>query len=184
MHRFVIAILPFAIACSSDDTAPEPEAPAEVDRAALLACESEDFQVGRPLTGPGLDDSGFLGEPLASYVVHTTQIVYHPDKETDFFQQSGAVMAELASAPGLVAYGVALDPTCGDARTLGVWESEEAMYVFAGSGEHVRAMARTHELSAAGRVLNWTATAEEVLALDWDDVKARLRAAPISSLYP
>lgn len=180
MHRFVIAVLPFAIACSSED----PEPVAEIDRAALLACESDDFVVGRPLTGPGLDENGFVGEPLASYVVHTTQIVYHPEKEADFLQQSGAVMAQLASTEGIVAYGVALDPTCGDARTLGVWESEEAMYAFAGSGEHVRAMARTHELSAAGRVLHWTASPDEVRALDWDAVKARLRAEPISPLYP
>jgi hypothetical protein len=182
MNRASILAFTLLAACSSED--PDPEAPAEVDRDALLACESDAFTIGRPLSGPGLDENGFVGEPLASYIVHTTQIIPKPEMEEAFFEQSVAVFGQLATSGGMVAYGFALDDECGDARTVGVWESEETMYAFAGTGEHVKAMARTHELSLAGRVAHWTATPEEILALDWAEVKARIAGAEISPLYP
>jgi hypothetical protein len=178
------SILTFALltACSTED--PDAEIPAEIDRDALLACESDAFTVGRPLSGPGLDDSGFIGEPLESYVVHTTQIVPRPEMREAFFHQSVAVFGQVATSEGMVAYGFALDDQCGDARTVGVWKSEDHMYAFAVTGEHLKAMARTHELSLAARVTHWTATPEEILALDWTALKARMAETDNSPLYP
>lgn len=183
MHRTCLPIVVVALtACSSED--PSPEQPEAIDRAALLACESESFEVARALVGPGLDEQGFVGEPLDSYVIHTTQIVPRPEKQQEFFDQTGAVVTELVEMDGLVAFSLALDNECGDARTLGVWASEEAMYAFVGTKAHVEAMSRTPELSLAGRVAHWSATPEEVLTLDWDAVKARLAEKPISPIYP
>jgi len=145
--------------------------------AELYACEETSFQA-QPLSGPGYDAAtGFVGTPKSSYVVHTTQIYIRPEKQGEFFQTAGKVAAQLGTTAGLVAFTVGTDSDCGVARTLGVWESEEAMYAFVGSGAHAEAMAKTASLSFSGRTTHWDATPEEVQALTWDDARGKLAEA-------
>ena len=143
--------------------------------AALYACEETEFVAFKTLSGPGYDEeTGFVGQPRESYVLHATQIYVRPEQEQTFLQVSGAVIGQLGTTPGLVAFSVGSDDGCGVARTIGVWESEEALYAFVGSGAHAEAMAQTAALSFTGRTTHWDATAEEVLSYDGDVARAKL----------
>ena len=145
------------------------------DYTSLYACEEVAFGEAKELSGPGYDPTnGFVGTPQASYVVHATQIYYRPDQADEFFQLAGKVVAQLAETEGLVAFTLGSDDTCGVARTLGVWTSEEALYAFVGSGAHAEAMAKTSATTFTGRTTHWDATPAEVDALSWDVARAKL----------
>jgi heme-degrading monooxygenase HmoA len=153
---------------------------------ALYACEELGFTEFRPLTGSEFDlaQGGFLVDPAqTSYVVHTTQIYVSAEKQGDFLAAFGDVAAQLAETEGLVAWAVSGDEACGVNRTLGIWESEQAMYAFVGSGAHATAMGLTTELSLTGKVTNWEATAGEVEALDWDVARTKLAEVEPSPIY-
>lgn len=151
--------------------------PGEDPYAPLYACEEVGFAEQAPLSGPGYDaETGFVGTPQSSYVVHTTQIYIRPDKQGEFFLAAGKVANQLATTEGLVAFAVGTDDGCGVARTMGVWTSEEALYAFVGSGAHADAMAKTADLSFTGRTTHWDATPEDVQSLTWDVARAKLDA--------
>lgn len=153
---------------------------------ALYACEELGFAEFRPLTGREFDlaQGGFLVDPAqTSYVVHTTQIYVSAEQQGDFLAVFGDVAVQLADTEGLVAWAVSGDEACGVNRTLGVWESEQAMYAFVGSGAHATAMGLTTELSLTGKVTHWEATADEVEALDWDVARAKLAEVEPSPIY-
>lgn len=148
----------------------------------LYACDDAAFAEAKPLSGPGYDPvSGFIGTPKATYVVSATQIFVKPEQEDAFFQQAGKVIAQLGETPGFVAFALGGDTTCGDSRTISVWESEDALYEFVGSGAHVTAMQMAPDLGLTGRTTHWDATSEEIGALTWD--KAREKLAEIESGY-
>ena len=180
---FAMTALGVLSGCSSADE-PEPQDQTTTLHP-LFACIDEEFNVNRPLAGNGYDaeQGGLIGSVQESYVVHTTQIFVPPEAETDFFTVLGPVIAQLAETPGLVGYSLAGDAGCGDYRTLGIWESEEAMYDFVLSGAHAEAMPQTGTLSEAARVTHWTATAAEVNALDWDVAQDKIRDIQQSDLY-
>jgi heme-degrading monooxygenase HmoA len=151
------------------------EGGAAPDYSTLYTCEELVFAEAKELSGPGYDPTnGFVGTPQASYVVHATQIYYRPEGETEFFQLAGKVAAQLAQTEGLVAFSLGTDDTCGVARTMGVWASEEALYAFVGSGAHAEAMAKTSDITFSGRTTHWDATPEEVEALTWDVARDKL----------
>ena len=148
----------------------------------LYSCDDAAFSEARPLSGPGYDPmTGFTGTPKATYVVSATQIYVRPEEQNEFFSQVGKVVGQLAETPGLVAYALGSDATCGDSRTIAVWESEDALYEFVGSGAHVAAMQLAPDLSFTGRTTHWDATSEEIGALTWD--KAHEKLAEIESGY-
>jgi quinol monooxygenase YgiN len=172
------------LGCSSEDpdaATTSGAAPTKEDFTHMLECKADDLQ-GGTIHGPGYDaeQGGLIGETQESYVVHTTQIFVRPEGEEEFFDLVSKIITQLAETPGLVGYAFGNDETCGDNRTLGVWESEEAIYAFVGSGAHAEAMPRASDLSYTGRTTHWTATADEVNALDWQvaDVKVR-EATPL-----
>jgi quinol monooxygenase YgiN len=167
----------FLAGCGEDETTPEQTTgQPQDDFTHLYACESRDFQVARRLSGAGYDpDEGLTGERLSSYIVHTTQIFTRPEQEQRFFELVGDVVVELEATPGLIGYSLAGDAACGDNRTLGVWESQDALLAFVVSEAHATAMEATPDLSLTGRTTHWSATAAEVDALDWEVAFAKLR---------
>ncbi|NUO53987.1 MAG: hypothetical protein HOV80_34510 [Polyangiaceae bacterium] len=148
----------------------------------LYACDDAGFAEAKPLSGPGYDPmTGFTGTAKATYVVSATQIFVKPEKQDAFFQQAGKVAVQLGETPGLVAFALGGDTACGDSRTMAVWESEDALYEFVGSGAHVTAMQMAPDLGFTGRTTHWNATGEEVKALTWE--KAHEKLAAIESGY-
>lgn len=150
------------------------------------ACVEANLIEARKLSGPGFDaeQGGFLGATSASYVVSTTQIYVPKEKQGPFLGLATAVSTQLEATDGLVAYALGYDSGCEVNRTLSVWESEEKMYAFVGSDAHLEAMSQTTDVSVTGRVTHWTATAEEVEALDWDVARAKLDLVEPSNVYP
>jgi len=105
---------------------------------------------------------GGLLEPLqGEYIVSATTILVRPEEQEDFFAVVGEVTAELDQTDGMVAYSLAIEPTCGFSRTLSIYRSEEAMVAFATSQAHAMAIARSTELGITGKVTHWTLSAEE-----------------------
>lgn len=147
------------------------------DLAELYACEEPDLAIVQPLVGPGFDpETGALLEPVADeYVVSTTQILPKADSESQqaFFELSDGVIAQLMQSQGFLGFSLAAEPTCGFARTLTVWESEEAMYAFVSTGAHAEAMGQTFAVGVTGRVTSWTAPAEDVPP-SWEDAIAKI----------
>jgi heme-degrading monooxygenase HmoA len=143
--------------------------------AEMYECEEVMFGEAKPLSGPGYDpETGFVGTPQATYVIHTTQIYTRPEQESEFMSTAGKVIAQLGSTEGLVAFTLGGDDGCGVSRTMGVWTSEEALYAFVQSGAHLEAMSKTGQLSYTGKTTHWDATPEEVEALTWDVARAKL----------
>ncbi|MBL8740369.1 MAG: antibiotic biosynthesis monooxygenase [Myxococcales bacterium] len=151
--------------------------------AAMYACEETNF-AAQPLSGPGYDaETGFVGEPQATYIASTTQIYVAPEKQKAFLDASIDVIGQLADTPGLVAFSVGGDTECQVNRTMSIWESEDAMYAFVTSGAHAVAMGQLTELSLTGKTTHWTTTPEEIEAQTWDTVRAKLAEEDPSELY-
>jgi heme-degrading monooxygenase HmoA len=147
-----------------DDSAGSSGGSGGPDLAELYACEETDLVVVQPFVGPGFDETGALLEPVADeYVVSTTQLLPRPEAEAQqlFNELTGAVVAQVMQTPGFVGVAVATEPNCGFARTLSVWESEEAMFAFVGSGAHAEAMTHTFDVGVTGRVTSWSVPGEE-----------------------
>lgn len=119
----------------------------------------------------------------ASYVVHTTQLLVKPEGRDEVFALTSDILASIMELPGFVALSLSGSDACGNVRTLGVWDSEEAMYAFVAGDAHQNAMARTTAVSFTGKVTHWAATAAEVEALDWDVAKGRIASAEPSPFY-
>jgi hypothetical protein len=161
-----ILVVSFLTACSdgsdpqiepADTTDPtaaeETSAAAETGVAAdPFACLGEDF-VPSPLAGPGIDPQtgAIVGKPAAKYVLHTTQAVLDPQTAADFLGLTTPVIDQVMQADGLVGVSLASDMNCGFARTLGIWESEEAMYEFVYAGAHAQAISVAPDLTLTGR---------------------------------
>lgn len=146
------------------------------DLAELYACEEAELAIAQPFGGPGFDPmTGELVNPAEEYVVSTTQLLPKPDAASQqaFLELTNGVVAQLMETPGFLGLSLALEPNCGFARTLTVWESEEAMFAFVGTGAHVEAMGQTFDVGVTGRVTSWTAPAEE-MPPSWDDAIAKI----------
>jgi quinol monooxygenase YgiN len=145
----------------------------------LFLCEETDFEDDFPLSGPGFDpETGIVGEPQETYLVATTQIYARPEKAAEFMQAAGAVLQTLGQSEGMLAWGIGSSETCGDSRTISIWASEEAMLGFVASDAHAAAMIQSPDLAFTGRTTHWEATAEELMELDWDVARDRLKDIP------
>ncbi|MEM7151270.1 MAG: hypothetical protein AAF799_00435 [Myxococcota bacterium] len=139
-----------------------------IDVDALYGCEDPDFTVFQPLTGPGIDpETGMLLEPIHdSYLLHTTQIMARPEAMAEFFAANESVLAQLGQTEGLVGFSIAIEPNCGFARTLGIWEDERSMLLFIGTGAHLDAMTEVADLAVTARSTTWTANGAD-MPLTW-----------------
>jgi quinol monooxygenase YgiN len=147
---------------------------------ALYACEERALVDDRPLVGPGFDRSrgGLLGERQSSYVVFTSQAYPKPAQRQVFRGFVQAISAQLDASPGALAYALATDAGCGVGRSLSVWASEAALFEFASTGAHAEAMSRGHEYFDSFKTTYWSASADEVLAIDWAKTRQVLDAVP------
>lgn len=148
------------------------------DLDALYDCVDPGLVEARPLSGPGFDPATGLVDAQDSYVVSTTQILPIPEHNDRFLALVADVGDQLESQPGLVAYALAVEPTCGFARTMSVWRDETSMLAFVGSGAHADAMTQTFEVGVTGRVTHFVATAEQ-MPISWE-----LAIASIAEVEP
>lgn len=155
-----------------------------IDVDALYDCVDPDFTVIQPLSGPGIDPAtGELLAPLQDgYVLHTTQILVKPEKLEEFLALNVPIFEQLMQTEGLLGFALAQEPNCGFSRTMGVWESEAAMFAFVASGAHAQAMAKTTEVSITGRTTAWSVTADE-LPLTWELAFAAIADVEPSAVY-
>lgn len=144
-----------------------------VDLDALYACQDPGLFEARPLSGPGYDPSTGLIDPQAEYLVSSTQILPIPEQQQRFLDLVADVGVQLENQPGFVAYGLAIEPTCGFARTISVWRDETSMLAFVGSGAHATAMAATAEVGVTGRVTSFTVAAAD-LPISWETAIERI----------
>ncbi|ACY16828.1 hypothetical protein [Haliangium ochraceum] len=176
----VLASLFLLPACGDTDPA------SDIDPAiaARFACDEVDF-APMPFQGPGVDPEtgAFASLDNETYVVHTTHLLLKPGMAEKVYELSGPILADLMSRPGFVAVSLATSDTCGSVRTLGVWESEVAMYDFVFGEAHTAAMDQTTEVSESGRVTHWTLSADDVKSLTWDQARAEVAEVPPAGRY-
>ncbi|AUX39614.1 hypothetical protein SOCE26_010080 [Sorangium cellulosum] len=162
--QFAAALLSFlgmiASGCSADSDTQTPDDPSSLCASGVLEA---DLEAG-PATGPGVDpETGEILPPPAGSV-YTVSTTYGVRRAGDavaerYGQIFGAVEAQLASQPGLVALQLAFSPSCGSGRTLAVWASTEQMYEFVVSPPHAAAMDAVDELVEPGYgVTHWEAS--------------------------
>jgi heme-degrading monooxygenase HmoA len=158
---------------------PEPE-PAPLVPGCVRGTLEPDFATFMPLGGPAVDPAtGALRPPAAgaSYVISSTYLALRgePAAQQAFGELMGPISATLQAQPGLLAIQLAQSMSCGSARTLTVWESEDAMYAFVASPAHVEAMRRVGEVSRGESVVtHWVSSA--TTAATWDEAARQLRA--------
>lgn len=146
-----------------------------------LVCEKnvieDDFSAFGPLAGPGVDSAtGQLAAPPASgYVASTTylRLRAEPEAQQKFGELMAPISMQLMTQPGLVAMQLAGSDGCGTARTLTVWESEEAMMGFVLSDAHGAAIQAVGDVSRGGSVtMHWTAM--DATEASWESAAKRL----------
>lgn len=145
------------------------------DRGVLEA----DFQLFVPFGGPGVDPATGKLRPSAGapYLISSTYIRLRPEPAAQqaFGELMGPIAGALQQQPGLAAVLLGTSMSCGTARTLTVWASEEEMYAFVGGAPHAAAMARVAEVSRGGSLAtHWVATG--TAAAEWPSVLPQLRA--------
>ncbi|WP_438003701.1 hypothetical protein WME89_33205 [Sorangium sp. So ce321] len=163
--------------CGSDSggTAPQTSDP-ECTGGALEA----DLQAA-PLSGPGVDpETGKLRPPPegSSYTISATYGVPLPGDAAreKYMQYFGAIQAQLASQPGLVAIQLAQSPSCGSGRTLAVWASTDEMYAFVMSPAHVAAVDAVNELIEPNyAVTHWEAASTDEITQE--EAARRIKAS-------
>jgi quinol monooxygenase YgiN len=162
-----------------NDTNDEVDAAESQRRSALYACEETEL-IASPLVGPGFDRSkgGIVGEPQSSYVIFASQAYPKAAQRELFSGFVRAISAQLDSTPGALAYALATDAGCGVGRTLSVWTNEAALFQYAVSGAHAEAMSRGSEYFDSFKTTHWSASADELLSLDWERAKQVLDAVP------
>lgn len=155
---------------------PSPTAQPTCARGAL----EDDYAPIAPLAGPGVDPAtGKLRAPAPGtrYVVSSTYLALRAEgpAQQAFGELMGPIADTLRAQEGLVASELGSSASCGTARTLTIWASEEAMYGFVASPAHMAAVARVGEISRGGSVVtHWTADTAEGAA--WGEVERQLAA--------
>ncbi len=194
MTRRITLAFALACACTNDDDddptaadgqetgAIDPESTGAADGStgpdvdALWDCVEPAMAEARPLSGPGYDPAMGLLEPVqGTYLVATTKVWVPESNQEEFLQLSTAVAQELDQTPGMVAYALGFEPTCGFFRTLSVYRSEAEMVSFVVSDVHALAMSRYSELVVTGKAASWEISAE-AFPPTWASADERLAA--------
>lgn len=117
-------------------------------------CVDDDFTPVGEFAGPGYDPDTGLKEPVQdTYLAHITvaHIRSDPALEERFVSKNIDLFPVLMQQEGLIGYQVGLSDKCKRGLTIGVWRSEQDMYAFVGTPEHVEAMSIAPEvLTGAG----------------------------------
>lgn len=104
-----------------------------------------------PLRGPGLDPATarLRPPPAGRFLVSSTYLAMPTTAaaRARFGELMAPIGERLAGQRGLLAYSLGASDRCYTARTLTVWESEEAMLDFVVSPAHSTAMAAVSEVS-------------------------------------
>ncbi|WP_437313456.1 antibiotic biosynthesis monooxygenase family protein [Sorangium sp. So ce385] len=160
------------VGCGSDTGAKPSDAPSDAPPAGCTGGVLEADLEADPLSGPGVDPAtGELQPPPegSSYTVSATYGIPRPGDAVmeKYVQYFGAIQAQLASQPGLVAIQLAQSPSCGSGRTLAVWSSAEAMYEFVMSPAHLAAMDAVNELVQPNyAVTHWEAAGTDEVTME------------------
>lgn len=132
------------------------------DRAVLEDDLGSPAGPGWALAGPGVDPATGELLPFDQPVVASTtylRLRSEVSSQQRFGQLMGPIQETLGTAPGLLAIGLATSDACGTARTLTIWESEDAMLGFVTSEAHVAAVQAVSEVSRGGSVVtHWSAS--------------------------
>lgn len=188
LELIALTLIASIAACGGEDPAdntpaPTPSASPSPTVAPGPVCErgvlEADFQLFAPFGGPGVDPATGKLRPSvgAPYLISSTYIRLRPEPAAQqaFGELMGPIAGALQQQPGLAAVLLGTSMSCGTARTLTVWASEEEMYAFVGGGPHAAAMARVAEVSRGGSLAtHWVATG--TTAAEWPSVLAQLRA--------
>jgi len=166
---------------SAEESTGDPAGDSTGEPPDVLACD-EDFVVGIPLFGPGIDpETGEVVIEQDSYVVSTTHFAVHDDSESQehFDMLVGQIIPQLMATEGLIGMSFGGEMGCGFQRTLSIWEDTAAMYAFVSSGAHAEAIPQTPNLGWAARVTHWDHDAAEGTPT-WEQALARIdEVAPI-----
>jgi hypothetical protein len=170
-------------ACGGEEPATQTPAPSPSPTAeptCARGVREPDYEPIGPIAGPGVDlTTGKLRAPApgTTYIVSSTYLALRADgpAQQAFGELMGPIGDTLRTQEGLVAFELGTSMSCGTARTLTIWASEEAMYGFVASPAHMAAIARVGEVSRGGSVVtHWTADTAE--GAGWDEVERRLAA--------
>lgn len=161
MVRSLFLGLPVAAlcACGSNSAATREVVAAACTRGVLEA----DITYAMPLSGPGVDPATgkLAAPPVTGYAVSTTYLALKGDRASGarFEELLGPVVGELQHQPGLRAIQVTNSAKCGTARTLTVWQDEDAMWAFVKGAAHGKASDGITEVSRGGSaVAHWHAS--------------------------
>lgn len=175
-HTFflIVPLMAITLTACAEDT---PAGGNDPGKTPLPACVEDDF-MPLPFGGPGYDpqSGSLIGATQDSYLASSTVLLVNPDKQQRFQELVGGVLATLNTQPGLVGFALGLSPACGTARTLTVWQSEQAMFDFVTSEAHLTAMSEASVVGLNGAVTSWTVTADNVPP-SWEEASARVAAA-------
>ncbi|WP_437499050.1 antibiotic biosynthesis monooxygenase family protein [Sorangium sp. So ce1099] len=160
----IVAVLGVILSgCGSDSGGTAPATSAPECTGGVLEADLH----AEPLSGPGVDpETGKLRPPPegSSYTISATYGIPQPGDAVreKYVQYFGAIQAQLASQPGLVAIQLAQSPSCGSGRTLAVWASTDDMYGFVMSPAHLAAMDAVNELVEPNyAVTHWEAASTD-----------------------
>jgi heme-degrading monooxygenase HmoA len=167
-----------ALAACGDDE--KPRKPESGGADACSAAELEPDLDAQPFVGPAADpETGELRlESGKSYVVSSTYGVPVPGENgapvtPQYLALFGAIEAQLAEQPGLLALKLASSERCGSGRTLAVWSSEEEMYAFVASDAHFNAMKSVKVVLKPGfSTTHWSASRADQMT--WDEAVKQL----------
>jgi heme-degrading monooxygenase HmoA len=183
-HSTLLAGLSLLVGASVMACSDDKEKTPSVQQAALVCSASklETDLEGDGFSGPGVDEAtGELKlEPGKQYLVSSTYGVPVPGANgapvtEHYLALFGAIQAQLAQQPGLLAMRLASSDGCGSGRTMAVWSSEEEMYAFVASDAHFAAMKAVGEVLKPGYgVTHWTATSAEQIS--WQEAVRKLAA--------
>ncbi|XXX72824.1 hypothetical protein WMF30_34765 [Sorangium sp. So ce134] len=178
----VAALVPACSADGGEDAPREPDDGSGAQTAAsAFTCTDDDLQSSEPFGGPGFKDGSLTGAAQDAYVASSTLLWLKADAASQqrFGEVTAPIIAQLPAQEGLVGFAVGTSAKCGYARTVTVWEDEDAMGKFVMSDAHVAAMGLGGEVSVHGVVTHWTIGAGD-LPLSWETAREKIAAAEIS----
>ncbi|WP_437576851.1 hypothetical protein [Sorangium sp. So ce887] len=186
LSRVVLVALAAALApaCSSEDEAGTPDEPSGGSGAPTAASEftcTDDDLESSPFGGPGFKDGALTGAAQDTYVTSSTLLWLKTDEASQrrFGEVMTPILSQLPAQEGLIGFSLGTSAKCGYARTVTVWEDEEAMGKFVISDAHVAAMGVGTDVSVHGVVTHWTVGAGD-LPLSWEAAREKIAAAEIS----
>ena len=139
--------------------------------------------VSRPFEGPGWTDGALTSDHEGPFLVGATYARPHADQSDAFDDHVAAIQDVLDSMDedsGLIGYSLRGEIAGRDNWTLTVWTSEEAMYGFVTSEEHLAAMAEADTILEDASFTHWETDASS-LPPDWNEALSRLDEADEST---